>query len=351
VSSRGFLSIVTLLFASLGSAPARADSVVAQLKAPSPIAAYAGTQAFSVSDGRVYHLAIRRAGSVELLPVATSKSSFDADIGPDARGRPMLVYSRCKVESATQYIAAADARCDIVSYSLSGAGVERPVRGANTPASEVLPTVWMGRIAFVRVAKGRRFGAVYTRMLDAPPTTRSRLLPGVPRHIAGHEPTRSGAIEDLDLYGNTLAEHASYDAPFSPGGGARYEEIRVVGVRSRATRSVFRTGIGIAAQMLAGVGFADGYLGFAFGCVYGCEQRRPDGIYRYGLRTRKLERAPFSRLVETDVVGMALDSPTSAYTIDALVTADGCGPALDGSEGDRSCPIVFASDLRFKPVG
>ena len=83
-----------LLGALVPAQPAGADAVVERLLDPSPIRDYAGIQVLSVYDGHVYHLAIRRASKAELVPVKTSRAQFDADIGPDEQGRPMLAKRR-----------------------------------------------------------------------------------------------------------------------------------------------------------------------------------------------------------------------------------------------------------------
>ena len=50
--------------------------------------------ALSVYDDGYYHLAIVRRGRLRRLPVVRSGTPFDADVGPDTRGRPVVVFSR-----------------------------------------------------------------------------------------------------------------------------------------------------------------------------------------------------------------------------------------------------------------
>jgi hypothetical protein len=141
---RRALAVAPLLLALAGAPPASAaDTVLGQVRRPSAVRTFAGTQVFSAFDGTAYRLAIRRNGMVEQLPVAPSRTAFDVDIGPDRTGRPELIYSRC------------DSDCDLFVLSLAAGGGERPLRTVNTSADEVAPTLWKGRVAF---ARGTLFG-------------------------------------------------------------------------------------------------------------------------------------------------------------------------------------------------
>src|SRR3954471_18981249 len=98
--------IRTTLLVSLGllalAAPAHAaERVLAPGTDMAGLAAYRGqvvTSRLNRQTGQ-WELVRWHAGVVDALPVAPRPVPFDADAGPDAAGRPVLVYSRCAQEA------------------------------------------------------------------------------------------------------------------------------------------------------------------------------------------------------------------------------------------------------------
>lgn len=318
--------IAPFVLALVASGPASAaDTVVAHLQRPSLIRSYADIQVFSAFEDGAYHLAIRRNGQIELVPIPPSHMPFDVDIGSDGKGRPQLVYSRC------------NPGCDLFRLSLAG-GTEQPLRGANTAANEFAPTLWKGRIAFARARKGRDRAVVFTRALVAPRTRPSRLLPGVPRRARG-ERTKGGEVAELELSGNHLAQIVNFQAQ------GQLSEVRLVDISDGSTRRLARVGVGEGGQFLAGIGFADGHLGWARGGEGG-------GIYRYRLATGELSRAGQPRVVDFQVFGLALFSADGAYMVDAqLDTDDGCGTDPEAPVPVvRQCQLIRSKPLSFRPT-
>jgi hypothetical protein len=311
---------------------AAADTVVARLQRPSTIRAYAGIQVLSAYDGSAYRLAVLRQGQMEILPVAPSQAPFDVDIGPDRSGRPQLVYTRCRVERSDIAMGRNDSEgCDLALFSLEGRGGERPVRGANTSdGNEFAPTLWKGRIAFARKVPGQPHPLVLLRDLRAPRSRPSLRLPSITRA------TRTRGILELDLAGRHLAQIV-----FSAG----RTEVRLVDVRDRRARRLAAMGVGEGGQYFAGIGFADGYLAWATQWIAGGGALRP-GIYRYGLSTGELVRAPHPRGMLW-IVGLASAGPDTAYVADASPTEDGCGETLDAP---RSCQVIRTGPLHFQRV-
>ncbi|MEJ7785146.1 MAG: hypothetical protein WKF96_10115 [Solirubrobacteraceae bacterium] len=144
---------------------------------------------------------------------------FDADLGPDADGNVVAVYSRCRVEPTDGRVtetvsgrvpASADPTpaysagrgCDLFRFDFKS-GRETRIAGASTSgASEMLPSIWEGRIAFVRVYERRsgdrgRYPYIYTRSLGGGTSVRE---PGGSRGIYGLPGPTS-----LDLYGRKLS--------------------------------------------------------------------------------------------------------------------------------------------------
>ncbi|HYM56929.1 MAG TPA: hypothetical protein VES79_03110 [Solirubrobacteraceae bacterium] len=324
----------------VASAPASAaDTVVAQLQRPTTIRSYRDVQVFSAFEGGVYRLAIRRGGQVELLPVAPSRAPFDVDIGPDTQGRPQLIYTRCKVEVPNSEMGTNDnTGCDLFLFSPVGARTERPVRGANTKANEFAPTLWKGRIAFARKVKARDRPVVYTRALAAPRSRPAEPLPGIPRRTRGVRTTDSGVAE-LELSGDHLAQIVSFRAE------GRLSEVRLVDVSDRSARRLARVGVGEGGQFFAGVGFAAGHLAWAFDWVGGGGPMAP-GIYRYRLSTREVSRAGFPRIVDRQVVGLALFAADGAYMTDSRLEDGGCFDV----EVVHPCQLIRSTPLSFRPV-
>lgn len=338
------LLVASLVLTLAASSSARAaDTVVARLLKPSTVRSYAGIQVFSAFDGSAYRLAIRREGSVEFVGVAPARAPFDVDIGPDGRGRPQLIYTRCKVERQGRLGANDNQRCDLYIFSLAS-GIERPVRSANTSASEVRPTLWKGRIAFARESEGRDRPVVYTRKLGAPRSRPSERLPAVPWRARG-ERTTGGGVAELELYGDNLAQIVNFRAE------GQLSEVRLVGISDRGSRRLARVGVGEGGQFFAGIGFADGRLAWAFNSVAGSGPFGP-GIYRYRLSTGELSRAGFPRVVDNQIVGLALFDARGAYMIDAqLDSDDGCG-GLEESDPPivRPCQLIRSEQLQFISV-
>jgi hypothetical protein len=336
---RSILAVPLALMGLVAAAPASAaepDAVVDHLQRSSAIRDYAGIQVLSVFDGGAYRLAIRRAGRIEQLPVAPSTVAFDVDIGPDREGRPALVYTRCTRERAGE-VGNRSTGCDLVLLSLSGAG-ERPVRSANTAANEYAPTLWRGRIAFARSASGRANPVVYTIELGAGRSRPAQRLPGAPRRERGAR-TTGVVVDELELRGDRLAEILDLNAD------GVLVEVRLVGMAHRTSRELLRVGTGEGGQYFAGVGFAGGYVHWAYSWVAGGGELIP-GIFRSQLSSGELTRADYPRLVGGQVVGLAPFAADRVYLIDARLAEDGCGDDLDPG-GPRLCQLIRSGPLAF----
>jgi hypothetical protein len=332
--------LIPVLLALMAAAPASAtDTVVAHLQEPSSIRTYAGVQVFSAFEGGAYHLAILRGGgNVELLSVPPSPAPFEADIGPDRNGQRQLVYTRCTNRDAST---GRGSGCDLFTLPLASGAGEQPVSAANTSRNEGAPTLWKGRLAFARQFKDGSVG-VYTRRLGDPRSRGSERLPGIP--LAGRfhgTPVRikSGEIAELELHGDHLAERITKPESASV--------IRIVRISTHRSRLVTRVGIGIADQHLAGVGFASGYLTWAFGGDIGEDA----GIYRYRLSTGERSHARFPRVVDYDAAGLALFAANRAYIIDAQPDVGGCGGDPEAIPPVvRLCQVIRSQPLLFRRI-
>lgn len=250
---------------------------------------YAGTIVFSQFDeaSSRWNLALRRAGasSSERLPVASSSAPFQADIGPDSNGRPAVIYRRCSMTTPLS-------GCDIFSFSLVDGTGERPVEGATHPVyNEIHPTLWRGRIAWVRDYGGVN-PVVYTRLLAAV-GERPRRLPGVPRRRCGDVeprcgPTSGRSIEALELRGDRLALIVRYQCAACA--GISQTELRLDSASRRTGRPIAFQVSGLSGQALIGPSFHPGRLSWYKTCLAEPSGCRRGGPYRYALATRRYEQ-------------------------------------------------------------
>ena len=141
------------------AAPVRAQALL-QLPGPSTVSAYRGTIAFSQLNPATHRwsLMLRTGEVVTAADVAPRGVPFDVDLGPDAHGRTVAVYSRCATEPAPLTTGAiaypSRARgCRIYRYD-PAAGTER------RQASGYLPAIWKGTLVF---ARGDRDATLYAR--------------------------------------------------------------------------------------------------------------------------------------------------------------------------------------------
>jgi hypothetical protein len=270
---------------SLGLASvARADRTVAQTVRPTGVAAGQGLLAFSAYDPSInaYRLMIARGGTVRRASVAPSPTRFDVDVGPTASGRPYVVYSRCTDRSEP-----VPRGCDIYAYD-PDAGRENRYDASSPTESDVHPTYWRGRLAFVRY-----YGSaddprpiVYTRAARS--SRPSQRLPGLPSRrclVRGGCGEVTGTVDELELYGDHLAEtvHTVTHAQFA----RRQTEVRLVGVHDERSEQIAARGVGESGQAFIGPAFAAGRLYTYFtchgdpgGCLNGI-----GGYYRYRYST------------------------------------------------------------------
>jgi hypothetical protein len=207
-----------------GAATAGAQTVLSQEPSAPKVSAAGGVLAWSSYDAATstWALMLRRDGVTERAPVAPRPVPFDVDLGRDAAGRLVASYSRCR--TAAPDSAAKGRGCDLYIYDLD-ARTERKLGGASTPdASEYLPTLAGGRVAFARVYEGRsgaagRHSYLYVRSLSG---GSSRQLPGGTMN----DDARTGPTA-LDLDTRRLAFEWEAVGPAGPGYDYGTSEMRI----------------------------------------------------------------------------------------------------------------------------
>jgi len=325
----------------LAAAPAAAAPTTLDVLArESGVDADHGTVVWSRYDetANAYRLVVRRNGVDSLPAIDPSPLAFDADVGSDARGRPAVVYSRCASYKDDR---GPRDKCDLYLLSLQ-TGRQRAIRNANTNASESNPTLWRGKLAWIVERKGVQ-PTVYHRSLAAAAAGMSRRLPGLPARACNIHNSRpcsrvtAGAIEEIELAGNRLAEIVGYSA-----GSGDSTEIRLVSVRSRSARRIAFQNIGENNQLYTGLSFSSRKLAWLRGCYEnpGCAG---SGAYRYGLSTRRYERA-----LEPELYAGWAWTGNATYTSQLSRYHHDCRP--DGSNPAAPCLVLRDTDPAWKRV-
>jgi hypothetical protein len=216
--------------------------VVAQVPGATGLTAYAGHVVWSQPDpatGR-WRLMQWHDGRVTRLAVGSRRVSFDADAGPDARGHPVVVYSRCRHEPPYVYYTAPDwslaSGCDLYETSLVHGTTQR-IRAVSTrAASETTPSIWRGSIAFARRGPRSPFARLllYDRVHH-----RISVLAGGTEHADARRPSsRSGAPSALDLGPRAVAFNWLLDDPLAGGNDGREWQLWIVSRRSGRSREL-----------------------------------------------------------------------------------------------------------------
>ena len=141
--------LIPALAAALAIAPAAhaAETVLAVEQQPTTVASWDTNYAWSSYDAasKTYKLVTWQNGQKVALPVAPSPRAFDVDLGTNRNGSPYAVYTRDG---------------DIYRFGLKTGREEKVTKLSAPDAAESQPTIWSGRIAFVR-REGRGWSLRY----------------------------------------------------------------------------------------------------------------------------------------------------------------------------------------------
>lgn len=287
--ARAFVGAAVVAAVLTAALPSPASAViVARPVTSTDVREHDGTIVFSELDVAQmrFRLVVRKVGAdPQRVNVPMSRDPFGADIGTDSRGRPQLIYRRCRT-------APSPSGCELFVYSLADATGERRVRTVGVIPWFGRVTLWRGRIAWTQ---GQGPGlVVLTKLITAPRSQPATRLPGVPRRrCADREPvcppTGGGDVRDLELWGTNLALIVGYDCPSCR--PMSQAEVRLDNVADRSARKVAQLGRGPAGERLAGPSFFDGRLAWYRGCLAAEPTCRSEaGPWRYRLSTRTYER-------------------------------------------------------------
>lgn len=183
------IATVAFVYAALPPVAGANEATLDRLLRPSPVAAhetYAAWSRYDPARGR-YRLILSDGLTQRVLRVRGRAVPFDADLGPDSRGRLNVVYSRCRGESRQlsevhPFPARAAGRdCRLFRFDVQS-GQERSVDAANRPTgSEFFPSLSGTRLTYARAVGRFPYAAIHVvaltrreRRLDAELSQRPR---------------------------------------------------------------------------------------------------------------------------------------------------------------------------------
>lgn len=154
--------LVAVVLLSLTGEAAAAGPPLATVDAATPLSAGDGWLVWSAPKGGEWVLMAYHAGSVLRLPVSPRAQPFDASVGTDVAGLPVVTFSRCARTPQMRTVGqqgggggallepASGAGCRIrVLELMDGAEIKPPIP-APPGVSDTTPSIWHGQIAFAR---------------------------------------------------------------------------------------------------------------------------------------------------------------------------------------------------------
>lgn len=221
---------VTAVMLAVVPAAAADDELLAPLPANAAqgLGAYGGHVVWSQQVAERRHVLMRwHQGQVDPLP-AEWIAPLNVNVGSDARGRPVAVYSRCLGDWAF-FRTYED--CAVYMLPLLGGGERRITRISDRTGSEFAPAIWRGNIAY---ASWRSARALVTVRLLARGARRETVLARLSRERLGQSPDPNDAafgFGGMDLTSNAVV--------FAWSAGA-FSELRRVSVSTRRSTLLAR---------------------------------------------------------------------------------------------------------------
>ena len=354
-----------LIFASLmvsSATTVRADTRIEDVLAPTPLSAHRGQLVWSRFDPATgdFGLVTRAHGVTRFPSISARQVPFDAEVGPDRGGQSVVVYSRCTEEPKRYSYGAslwAEARgCDLYRYDFA-TGRERKILLASTAAaSEFLPSIWRGRIAFFRLYERRsgRRGKIpylYVRSLAGSRSTRlpvgslrtcRRDFKGRKRCATFTRPTPTA----LDLVGRHVAFAWQFDGLTE---GPSFQ-IWLRDVMSGRGTLVEQGGTGLSANILRWPSIERGRLFYAQTCAgdpTGCGSRHRYHRYLIGTGRRAEAAAPTRLVAHTRTDGATFYVRRSLPFTSDPDSQGTCRDVLDVPAPTGMCTIARANQPAF----
>jgi hypothetical protein len=324
------LTLLILACSLLAPAAARADVNIADVLGPTKVSAYGGRTVWSAlnpttQDNRL--MTRLGDGPVEAVPIPTTPTPFEADLGPGPDGHVVAVYPRC------------EPGCDIWSFDFT-TGREAKVPGASSPRFDEFPaTIFKDRIAFAR----RRIPQQRTPELILLDGGRQRALPrGAERSCAGRGSRRTCVLADrVDAADLKLSASRLALVWTRMKGDGRQREVLSSKIGKRP-QVVARTSFGALSEgRLFTPSYAGGFLYFGFS-RFGDAPLRARYV-RARLGSGRLEDA----VAPTAINAIAIDGPRLYYAIEEN-SFSSCEP--DPPNGMTLCHVRLADPApAFRP--
>jgi hypothetical protein len=216
-AARRILSLPVVLACALALASeAEAETTLAIEQAPTAVNAFRGRVVWSSLDpaSGEFSLKLLRHGRVRKLGLRTRKAPFDVDLGPDAHGRVVAVYSRCRTEPSAGFSGTGSLAlyergrgCHIYRYRFDTGRERRLKISGRTGTSDYRPTIWGRTVVFARIfahRRGVRGAYPYLYSVRLPSKTPRRLPGGTRGTYLARQEGGPGPVS-LDLRGNQLA--------------------------------------------------------------------------------------------------------------------------------------------------
>jgi len=180
-----FALVATAFLCGTLAAPAGAETTkttIATVDAETPISAGDGWLVWSVPVAGGWALDAYHHGTVSQLPVATRPQPFDASVGTNAAGAPVVTFSRCprtptmrdvgetQVKGGALLEPRSGTGCRIHVLTFSSEHETRPAIPDPAGTSDTTPAMWHGQVTFARRAPGH--GQVWQIMSWLPQTPR-----------------------------------------------------------------------------------------------------------------------------------------------------------------------------------
>jgi DNA-binding beta-propeller fold protein YncE len=296
------------------------------------VGAYRGRVAWSEYDSAVgrYFLVTRAAGVSVRAPVPPRARPFDADVGPDVRGRPVVLYSRCAGDPGGPATG-----CGVRELDPATGAERRALIGVTAPV-ELRPSRWRRRVAVSR-RDGHGLRRPYL-CTEAATVTRCEARPAGPRGDRPLEPA-TGPF-GIDLGPRTLAV-----AWLSDDGGLRRRAILVDDLRVPMRRARARSVAQATAGIEEGAVFSPSVSGSSV--YYGRGNASCFDAGRAAFGRFDLRRGRTQEVRGFKVVGVARDGAATYYVR--------CAPLVSGPSPVPDSAIVMRADpdpfLRQRAVG
>jgi hypothetical protein len=333
------------------ASPAHADTPIATTAAPTSVSAHGGRLVWSAYDpvARRYSLITRFGGVISSVPIEPRNVPFDVDLGPNADGSTVAVYSRCSLEPAPPD---PPRGCDVYEFDFASNRERKVTLVSRSNSSELFPSVSGTRIAFARLLERRlRSKGPYLYVAS----TRSKRVWRVPggttrgcfESARGRicQTFRRRAVTGLDLSGRRLGFAWQYQGF---GEGPNYEVWLDDVVRKRGRR-LARGGTGLSSNEYRSPAIDGGALYFSqacFGDFTGCANRSRFHRYEFASRRRAAANAP------TLLVGHTRSAGETFYVRATLAPGAPYPQSCGGREAQGICTstIYQADPIAFAPL-